>query len=110
MESVKYRLGSRSMRKGSAVETPAAANNQERFAFLTSDELKEHTRHTVHETLSALGIDVSNPAEVQRDFMFIRDWRKTTESLKSSGILTVFGIIVAGIVAAFWIGFKSLCK
>lgn len=76
-------------------------------------------RQAVQETLTSLGLDVSNPIaaqqmftglrevvhtfanhEFQQDLAHIRSWRKTTEGIKSKGLGTVIGILVtAGVIA-----------
>ena len=80
----------------------------DRVAIMTEDELTEHTRKVVRDTLTALGVDVSQPIEIQRDFQALRDWRKSIESVKSKALVTSIGIIVIGVAAAFWLGFKSM--
>lgn len=80
----------------------------DRVAIMTEDELTEHTRKVIRDTLTALGIDVTQPIEIQRDFQVLRDWRKSMESIKSKALVTSIGIIIVGIAAAFWLGFKSM--
>ena len=75
---------------------------------LTIDELKELNKAGVLETLKALGIDADNPQEVQRDFYFIRDWRKATETCKGTMAVMALGTVVTGLLAALWLGLKSV--
>lgn len=74
---------------------------------MTQQELKELVSEAVTETLTKLGVDVTNPVEMQRDFQHLREWRNTTSSLKRHGLITLIGIFVAGAVAAMWLGFTS---
>ena len=81
----------------------------------------------VKDTLTKLGIDHSDPIAAQRDFqalrevrhlvtdqeyqadlMHLRNWRKTMEGVKSKGSLTFIGLIVTGVMAALWLGFKEM--
>lgn len=83
--------------------------NQNQPTVLSIDQLKELSRHTVLETLQALGADVKNPLELQRDFQALRDWRRAVEAVKSKALLTSLCIILTGAAAAFWLGFKTIC-
>jgi hypothetical protein len=74
---------------------------------MTQQELKELVSEAVTETLTKLGVDTTNPVEMQRDFQHLREWRQTTSSLKRHGMLTLLGIFIAGAVAALWLGFQS---
>lgn len=68
-------------------------------------------QEAVHETLMGLGVNVSTPTaviEMQRDFQHLRDWRKTTERVRTRGILVMAGLLVSGLCAALWLGFKSM--
>ncbi|CAB4169269.1 hypothetical protein UFOVP1516_53 [uncultured Caudovirales phage] len=71
------------------------------------NEQRELIQQTVKETLLSLGLEVDDPIKVQRDFQHLREWRETTEALKSKGLMTLFGIIVAGVLGFMWIGFKG---
>lgn len=64
-------------------------------------------KEAVRETLIELGIDHSDPLEMQKDFQHLREWRTTTEGMKSKGLIAVFGFLVTGILAAAWLGIKS---
>lgn len=74
---------------------------------LSSDETRELIREAVRETFLMLGVKIDDPIEVQKDFQHLRDWRTTTDSIKSKGLMTLMGIIVSGFVAAVWLGFKG---
>lgn len=90
------------------------------------EELKAIARATVHETLTTLGIDASDPLQAQQDFGTMRDlvklardpeyrkdweharkWRLAIESATSKGFLAVVGIIVSGAAGALWLGIKA---
>lgn len=70
--------------------------------------IREQSREGVMQALTLMGVDTKNPLEMQRDFQHLREWRTTSESIKSKGLLTIVGILVAGGGAAFWIGLKEL--
>ncbi len=73
---------------------------------ITKEELRGIVKETVHETLIGLGVDSSNPVEMQKDLQHLRDWRLTMAEARRKGLLTIVGIFVAGVLAFLWIGFK----
>lgn len=75
---------------------------------LTPEEARALIREAVRETFLMLGVKVDDPIEVQKDFQHLREWRSTTESIKSKGMLTLVGIAVSGLAAAVWLGLKEL--
>lgn len=79
---------------------------------MSSEE--EHHRQlikdTVKETLMSLGLDMEDPIQLQRDFTHLREWRETTESLKSKGFTAMMAIVGLGILGMFITGFKDALK
>ena len=78
---------------------------------MTEDEAREiaktAAREVAHEILTALGIDMDEPFEMQRDFQHLRRWRISTEAVKRQGLLALTGIFVSGLVAAIWLAITS---
>lgn len=77
---------------------------------LTESELEEVIEKSVKRAFVSMGIDVDNPVEVQRDMQHLRDWRMLTDAIRTKGIMTIVGIIVAGACAALWVGVKMAVK
>lgn len=77
---------------------------------LTPEEARTLIREAVRETFLMLGVTVDDPIEVQKDFNHLREWRNTTESIKSKSMMTVVGIMVTGTLAALWLGLKEMIK
>lgn len=75
---------------------------------LTPEEARALIREAVRETFLMLGVKVDDPIEVQKDFQHLREWRSTTDSIKSKGMLTLVGIAVSSLAAAVWLGLKEL--
>jgi hypothetical protein len=75
---------------------------------MSPEELRQMIRETVQETFTTLGVAVDDPIEVQKDFQHLREWRQTSESIKSKGILAMAGILVSGLAAAAWLGVKQI--
>lgn len=80
---------------------------EQQLRNLTPDEARALIRETVHETFLMLGVTVDDPIEVQKDFQHLRDWRTTTESIKSKSLLALIGTLVSGLMAAAWVGIKE---
>lgn len=81
---------------------------EQKNRVLSEKELRELMRDTVRETLLTLGCDISDPTEVQRDFIFIRSWRKNTESVKGKTLVAAAGVVVAGALGLLWLGIRAL--
>lgn len=75
---------------------------------LSRGELKALLAEAVHDAFTKMGMDVSDPIEMQRDFQHLRDWRIAVKSAQSKGFLTIVGLLSAGVIAALWVGFKSV--
>lgn len=71
-------------------------------------EIRQQVDEGVSDALTRVGIDSSDPIEAQQDAQFVREWRKTTSAVKRKGLLTAAGILVAGTLAALWLGVKGL--
>lgn len=78
---------------------------------LTEDQLRrivhETVQQTVSETMLRLGVQVTDPIEMQKDFQHLRDWRKTTDSVKTKAMLAMVGILISGLAASVWMGIKG---
>jgi hypothetical protein len=68
---------------------------------------KEAAHEAVKETLLTLGIDADDALEVQRDMQHVRDWRNATSAAKKQGLITVIGILTAGIIGLIWVAIKG---
>lgn len=84
----------------------AAEAAAERVA-LSQEDLAKLVRDSVHQTLIQLGIDNSNPLEMQRDFQHLRQWRKAGEDLRSKSIWFLASTVLAGAVTLLILGFKG---
>jgi hypothetical protein len=80
---------------------------RENYSSCTSEEQRQIIKDTVKETLLLLGLDISDPISIQRDFTHLREWRESTEKLKENGMIAMVGIVVAATLTAFWIGIKQ---
>lgn len=76
--------------------------------ILTKDEIRHLICQGVEDAMTKLGMDASNPLEMQRDFQHLRDWRLSVQSAKAKGILAVVGVLVSGMIGALFLGVKVL--
>jgi len=81
-----------------------AAENAVRLARV---DIEESVDKGVTNALTRMGMDPSEPQEMQRDFQFLRDFRDSVASVKRKSVMTVIGILVTATLAALWIGFQS---
>jgi hypothetical protein len=74
---------------------------------MTEHELKKIVAEAVAETLLQLGIDASDPVEMQKDMAHLRSWRESVATVKQQSLVTAVGIVVAGILGLLWLAFKG---
>lgn len=75
---------------------------------LTHGEIDTVVEKTVRETLLTMGIDTSDPIEMQRDFQALRDWRNSLNAIRSKGLMTLVGAVVLGAAGLIWVGIKHV--
>ena len=69
---------------------------------MTEAEIRKIVAETVTETLLKLGIDASDPIELQADMQHVRKWRTSTETIKRQSLMTAIGIVTAGVMGLIW--------
>lgn len=74
----------------------------------TRDELERIVAESVRQTLIQLGISTLDPLEMQKDMQHLREWRKSMENVKSKAVITTLTVLLSGILAALWLGFKAI--
>jgi len=77
---------------------------------LSRGELKGLMEEAVNNALTKMGIDIADPLEMQRDFQHLRDWRVAVAAARTKGFLGIVGILTAGLLAAIWVGIKTLVQ
>lgn len=93
----------------------------------TPNDIEQAAERAVRATLLAIGIDVANPLQAQRDFAIMREigrlamdaefrkdlehtrrWRLAMEAAQSKGFLTIVGLVVTGTATAFIVGLQAI--
>jgi hypothetical protein len=82
---------------------PNSDTDRARSIRLTHAELKAVVTETVHETFVKLGVDATDPIEMQKDFQHVRDWRTTTDLIKQKGIVALVVLVVTGVMGLIWV-------
>lgn len=71
-------------------------------------ELERIVAESVRQTLIQLGISTLDPLEMQKDMQHLREWRKSMENVKSKAVITTLTVLLSGLLAAIWLGFKAV--
>lgn len=74
---------------------------------MTEHELKKIVSEAVSETLLQLGIDASDPVEMQKDMAHLRAWRESVATVKQQGLATAIGVITVGVLGLIWLALKG---
>lgn len=82
--------------------------DNDRAIRLTESQLKELMEEAVNDALTKLGVDVTQPLEMQKDFQHLRDWRKSVQTFRTRGVLTILTTLLTGCAAAAWLGIKAM--
>ncbi|WP_116654882.1 hypothetical protein [Pelagibacterium sediminicola] len=70
---------------------------------MTEAEIKKIVAETVVETLIRLGVDASNPIEVQKDFQHLRAWRNSIGTVQKQSLVTAVGVLTIGGLGLIWL-------
>jgi len=84
-----------------------AAEAAARKVTLTPDEVSHMVAEAVRQTLIQMGIDMSDPLAMQRDFQHLRQWRESGEDLKKKGTVALLGIFLSGLGTLVLLGLKE---
>lgn len=73
---------------------------------MNEQEIRKIVAEAVAETLTRLGIEASEPLEVQKDMQHLREWRESIATVKRQSLITAIGILVAGALGLVWMAVK----
>lgn len=74
---------------------------------LSQEETKRFIKEVVNEVLTSIGIEYEEHMAMQKDFQCLRDFRESSEKIKSGGIMAAIAIFISGMAAILWLGFKQ---
>lgn len=69
---------------------------------MNEEQIRRIVAETVAETLIKLGIDASEPRELQADMLHVRSQRLATQKIKTHAMLTAIGIVTVAALAMVW--------
>lgn len=67
-----------------------------RTITLTNKQLEQVVEKAVTDTFLKMGIDSADPIEMQKDMQHLRQWRESTESIKTKSLATIIGFVIVG--------------
>ncbi len=74
---------------------------------MSEDEFREVISEAIEQAFTRMGIDNGRPLSMQEDFAYLRKLRKASENIANKSLMTIVGIVVAGLAAAAWVGIRS---
>lgn len=66
------------------------------------EAVTEASKEVMESTFLALGLDIRQPLEIQRDMQTIRSWRLSKEKVVSHGVMVSMGILITALAAIIW--------
>lgn len=75
---------------------------------LSRVELRDIMTESITEAFRAMGVEVNEPIEMQRDFVHLRRWRKAVDSAQTATFRTVMATLAAGALGALWLGITTM--
>jgi hypothetical protein len=70
--------------------------------------LEEIITKAVCQTLSSIGVDVSDRNGLKADLVHLRRWRISVEQAERYTLRAVITVLVSGIAGALWLGIKMM--
>lgn len=67
-----------------------------------TEAAEKASKETVSEIFKALGVDISKPLEVQRDFAALRNWRVSSETVKRQALISAIGVLTVGLLGMIY--------
>ena len=86
------------------------SNDREKVVTMTESEVRALVRTTVSETLVSLGVEHSEPFEMQKDFQHLRSVRQSSEAMKKKTQMVLLGIFITSVLATLTVGLKEYFK
>jgi hypothetical protein len=77
---------------------------------MCEEEVRALVREAVRETLTSIGVDQSDPLEVQRDLAWLRDVRQASRSARGKALAALIGLLVTAAAGALWVGLRALLR
>lgn len=94
---------------GAEAQAEQVERSKFRVIHVDEDTLRKVVRDEIRDGLKSLGIDPDDVLENQKDFAWLRTWRKAIVTGGARGMLAAYTILVIGALGAFlmWLGVPS---
>jgi hypothetical protein len=76
-------------------------------ADLQREQFDQVMLKTISTILTAFGMDERDRVEIRADLAHLRQWRKSTESVKKAGWIAILGVLASGLGGVLWLGVKT---
>lgn len=80
---------------------------EEKFVKISTDDLRQIISDEMNGCLNKLGIDPDDWAEHQKDSVYLRSARQTSDKIGTAIIRSTVGVFLLGIATAIVIGVKT---
>jgi hypothetical protein len=77
------------------------------FKRAVTEAVEPAVEEAIKRTLSTFGVDASRPADLSRDFAFLRSQRETYAAATRHGLLVLIAAMISGILFAVWQALKA---
>ena len=84
--------------------------NDTELQALLHQAAEEAAEKTVKKTMTALGVDVKNPMEVQQDMAHLRRHRQAYEQVGTITRRTALTVVLGGMLTALWLGLETMLR
>lgn len=74
------------------------------------ERLKNIIQTTVDDTLTKMGMDITDPLKMQVHFQKLETWTKLVEALERKGWTVFIGFLITVALALMWTGLKNIVK
>ena len=72
-----------------------------------ADHIDETVVRTISAILTSFGIEADERKEIKADFVHLRKWRKSVETVERVGWTSAITVIVTGLLGVLWLGLKA---
>jgi len=83
---------------------PPARKAPQKVVVVNEDRLREVVKESVKDAFTAIGFDINNPIEMQKDLNYLRSWREIVHKGGMRALTTAIGLAVIAGVGAVLVG------
>ena len=84
--------------------------NDAELQALVHQAAEEAAESTIKKTMTALGVDVKHPMEVQQDMAHLRRHRQAYEQVGTITRRSALAVVIGGMLTAVWLGIETVLR